>query len=166
MKSHKIITAITLMAALTAMARLVIPFESWNQVEEQSPSIIVANCGERTRAPQGIITINSTKSDSAIQIIYVLKGTNSIGSARLLTDHSLQDGEKYLVFARCDGSIYHAYEEYRVIPLGSSFHTNLIAGKSLNEQLHILFKRRLDILNRQMKEDQAEKQRLEEAFQN
>ena len=109
----------------------------------------------------GVIVINATKSDSTIEVVSVLKGTNNVASARLLTDHDLQKGENYLVFGNFDGEIYQAYEEYRVIPLGSNFHTNSIAGKSLDQQLHILLQHRLDNLNRQMQKELEEKQRLE-----
>jgi hypothetical protein len=88
-----------------------------------------------------------------------------LGAARLLTDHKLQKGENYLVFARYENSVYQAYEDYRVIPLGKNFRTNSIVEKSLDEQLHVLFKKRVDDLDKQIKEDQLEKQRLEMLFQ-
>jgi hypothetical protein len=83
-----------------------------------------------------------------------------------LTDHGLRQDENYLIIGHYDSGIYRAHEEYHVIPLGVNFSTNLIAGKPLDEQIQILFKRRLDNLNRQIKEEQEEKQRLEEGLKN
>ena len=157
----KSIIAVALLVTISAVARIIVPFESWSQVEAQSPFIFVAHCGERTPDNPSIIVINSTRSDSAIEIVCLLRGTNSPSPARLLTDHKLQKGENYLVFARYENFAFKAYEEYRVIPLGKTFQTNSIAGKSLDEQMQILFKRRLDELDKQMKEELAEKQRLE-----
>lgn len=164
MKS-KIIIALALSVAISALARVIAPFKGWSALESGSPYIIIAHCGKPTPSTPGVITINATRSDSAIEVVSALKGTNGLAASRLLTDHDLQRGENYLVFAYYDGGTYQAFEEYRVIPLGNSFHTNLIAGKSLDEQLQILFRRRLDDLNQQMKEEQEEKQRLEEGLQ-
>jgi hypothetical protein len=48
--------------------------------------------------------------------------------------------------------------------MGRTFSTNLIAGKPYEEQIQILFKRRIDDLNREIQNDEAEKQRLEEGI--
>ena len=84
--------------------------------------------------------------------------------SRLLTDHKLWQGENYLIFGHYDGGIYQAFEEYRVIPLGVDFSTNSITGKPLDEQLQILFKQRIENLNREIENDKAEKQRLVEGL--
>jgi hypothetical protein len=164
MNTKKIITAI-LLVTTSALARVIVPFESWSQVEAQSTCIAIVRCGEKTPAASDVIVLNATKSDSTIDVVFVLRGTNSLGAARLLTDHKLQKGENYLVFARYENSVYQAYEDYRVIPLGKNFRTNSIVEKSLDEQLHVLFKKRVDDLDKQIKEDQLEKQRLEMLFQ-
>jgi len=156
------IIAIALLFAIGALARVIAPFKSWNEVERLSSYIVIARCGEPTAPMPNVITINATRSDSAIEIVSVLKGTNSLGSSRLLTDHDLQKGEIYLIFGYCDGGICQAYEEYRVVPLGKNFHTNSIADKPFDEQVRLLFQLRLENLNRQMKTEQEVKQRLEE----
>lgn len=163
MKSKNCV-GIILLAAFTAAARIIVPFQNWSQVEQESPSIVIARCGEPTPPTPGVINVNGTRSDSSIEVVYVLKGTNALGVSRLLTDHELQKGEKYLIFGNFDGQAYQAYEEYRVIALGSGFHTNSLSEKSLDQQLHSLFQRRVNNLNQQMKSEQEEKQRLEEAL--
>ena len=142
-----------------ATARLIAPFLGWDQLQERSPYIIIAHCGKPI--PLSGPTINAPNSDSSIDVLLVLKGTNNVNSARLWTDYELRQGENYLIFAYYDTGIYQAYEEYRVIPLGVRFSTNSIAGKPLNEQLQILFKQRVDDLNREIQSDEVEKQRLE-----
>lgn len=163
MKSKIIITLVSLIT-VTALARVLAPFKGWTALENESPYIVIARCGERTPPVPGVITINATKSDSAVEVVSVLKGAHDAVASRLLTDHDLQRDENYLIFGHCDGGICQAYEDYRVIPLGANFHTNTIADKTLDEQLQILFRRRVDNLSRQMKSEQEEMQRLEEGL--
>lgn len=160
----KIIVPAMLLSALGALARIINAFSGWDQLEESSPYIIIARCEQSTAPLHVTFTENAPKSDSAINILFVLKGTNDVTSARLQTDHDLRQGENYLVFGYDNSGIYQAYEEYRVIPLGADFSTNSITGKPLDEQLQILFKRRIDNLNREIQNDEAEKQRLEEGI--
>lgn len=166
MKKQKTVLIVVLLIALSAIARIVVPFQNWNQVEQNSPCIIIAHCEEPTTSTNSDLLVNATISDSFIKVLSILKGTNNLSVSRLLTDHELQQGENYLLFGYCENEIFQACEEYRVVPLGAHFSTNLIAGKSLDEQLHILFQRRFDKLNRQMKEAQLEKQRLEVGLTN
>jgi len=79
-----------------------------------------------------------------IKILFTLKGTNGVSLFRLLTDYELCSSKNYLVFGYCDESVYCAYEEYRVVPLDKFFSTNLLAGKSLDDQIQILLQRRLN----------------------
>jgi hypothetical protein len=163
MKTTLIVVAI-LLVTISIVARVIAPFPGWHRLIEKSPDIIIARCGKPTPPPPGVLTLNATKSDSDIEVVSVLKGTNNVSASRLLTDHVLWRDENYLIFGYYDSGIYQAFEEYRVIPLGVNFSTNSISGKPLDEQLQILFKRRLDNLNRQMKDEQEEKQRLEEGL--
>ena len=157
----RILTLFTLLIVASALGRAMTKFISWVEVQEHSPAIIIAHCGDPTPSTPGVIIVNGTLSDSAIEVACVLKGTNTPSQARLLTDHELQKGENYLVFCYFDGNVCEADEEYRVIPLGVHFHTNSISGKPLDAQLKILFQRRLDILKRQQQREEEEQQRLE-----
>lgn len=161
MKSRTIVVVATFMA-LSAVARITAQFHTWSEVVEQSSCVIIARCGERTTPAPGTDVVNGPMSDSAIEVIAVLKGTNCAASSRLLTDHDLQKGEKYLIFGNSDNNVCLAFEEFRVIPLGKNFQTNSVAGKPLDDQLHLLFQRRLDNLNRQIKKEMEERRRLEE----
>jgi hypothetical protein len=158
----KIITIIISLLVVSVTARMVGLFPGWDQLADQSSNIVIAHCGKPFQRTAGVIIENGPLSDSEVEVISVLKGaTNQPSPARLWTDHELFQGENYLVFGYYDSGIYQAYEEFRIVPLGGNFSTNLIAGKPLNEQIQILLKRRLDNLNRQMKQEQVEKQRLE-----
>jgi hypothetical protein len=161
MKVIKIIL-IVLLITISVTAQVMVLFQGWDRLKETSPYIIVAHCGKPTLPTSGVI--GGLKSDSEIQIITVLKGTNSVSSARLQTDHELWQGENYLVFAYYGGGIYQAYEKYRVIPLGLRFSTNSISGKPLDEQIQILFQQALYNLNQEIQNDQEEKQQLEEGI--
>lgn len=91
----------------------------------------------------------------------MLKGTNTTGAARLWTDHIVHQEENYLVFGIFENGIYKAFEEFKVLPLGPRFSTNSISGKSLDDQIQILFKDSLFIVNRELQQDQEQKAELE-----
>jgi hypothetical protein len=118
-------------------------------------------CGNPTPQNPNYGVINATRSDVGIKSMITLKGTNNACPVRLLTDHEMCPGNNYLVFGYCDSSVYIAYEEHRIVPLGKYFATNLIAGKTLQEQIQILLQRRLDNLKLEMQENENEKMRLE-----
>ena len=160
----KLVILSALLITCIVGARQSFPFLGWDRLEEWSTDIIIANCGKPTSSKPGVFVSGATASDSAIELIVVLKGTNNMSPSRLLTDHKLWQGENYLIFGHYDGGIYQAFEEYRVIPLGVDFSTNSITGKPLDEQLQILFKQRIENLNREIENDKAEKQRLVEGL--
>jgi hypothetical protein len=162
MKSKLLISLIFLIC-IAAAARMVSVFSSWDSVEWTSKDILVVVCGKpvEVNMPPNSIVTGGPKSDSEVQVISVLKGTNGLGSARLKTDHDLHQGEHYLVFGNFDGRVCTSLEEYKVIPIGKLFSTNSIAGKSLEEQLKILFRHAVFELNREIEQDQAQKAELE-----
>jgi hypothetical protein len=161
---NKIIILVASLITISVTARVIAPFNGWGNLTETSPDIIVVQCGKPTPSNPNVIVVNGIKSDSEIQIVFALKGTNVLSFARLQTDHELRQGENYLVFGYFDTGICKANEEYRVIPLGINFSTNSIAGKTLDEQIQILFQRSVANLNREIQKDQEEKQRLEQAL--
>gem|GEM_PF-4146347 len=82
----------------------------------------------------------------------------------LTSEYWPRQGEDYLCFANYHDGFYQANESYRIVPLGLSFTTNGMSNKTLDEQIQMLLQRRLNDLNQQMKKEQEEKKRLEEAF--
>ena len=159
----------------TAMAVLTQPFSGWNEVKRNSPDIIIARCSrtpdpyrDRGAGPDSALVY------SDIEIASIVKGaTNwgavplkapSLGAARMCSEYYPSQGEYYLIFSIYHDGEYQASEDYRVIPLGRTFFTNNLAGQTVDEQIQTLFHLRLRILNGQMKKEQEEKQRLEEAF--
>jgi hypothetical protein len=162
MKTRIIIT-IMLLITFSAIGRLIEPFPGWTELENRSPYIIIVDC-KRQFLRSGTV-INGPNSDYTIDVKAFLKGTNNVSSGRLWTDHNLKAGQEYLVFGYYDSDIYEAYEDYRVVPLGINFPLDSVRGKALDEQLRISFQSAVDELNRQIKEEEAEKNRLEEALQ-
>jgi hypothetical protein len=101
---------------------------------------------------------------SSIEIVSVLKGETN-GAANYLRSQFLpRQGEYYLIFANFFAGTYQAFEPYRVVPLGLEFSINSIAGKTLDEQVRMLLERRLIALTEQIKNEEEEKQRLEEGL--
>ena len=152
---------IILLVSISALARLVVPFSSWDRLKESSPSIVVVLCGKPVPPDADYAVVGGPRSDSEVEIVAVLKGTNGLGPARLQTDHELRQGENYLVFGNFSQGICASFEQYKVVPIGERFSTNSIAGKPLDEQIKTLFQHALFKLNREIQQDQEQKQQLE-----
>jgi len=160
----KIIALAIVFTTFAVAARMVSLFSNWGEVEWRNPDIVVVNCGKPviTILPPNTYVSGAAKSDFKVQIMYVLKGTNRLGAARLQTDHELHQGEKYLVFGSFEQGVCTAYERYKVVPLENErFWTNSIAGKPPEEQIKILFKHGLSKLTREIGDDQEQKKQLE-----
>lgn len=172
MKTGAIILITSLMT-LTALATLEMLFPGYDWLKEHSPDIIIARCPDMP--PPSDRSITGTVRLSNIKIITALKGTNKSESAILRSDCWLREGEFYLIFGRCENGICEATEDFRVVPLEreswsdwvstASTITNSIAGKTLDEQLQILFRQRIANLNREIQKDEKEKKRLETFIQ-
>ena len=144
------------------------PFRGWDNLIQHTPDIIIAQC---TQTPDQKILMGGGPMD--INIVYILKSSTNrvvlepakLGAAQLqLSQVILRQGEYYLFFSIFHDGYYSATEPYRTIPLGLYFDTNTIFGRPLNDQLQILFKRRTFDLNREIKADQEEEERLEEGL--
>ena len=160
----KAVSFIVALFAVTAVARLAEPFHSWQYLQNETPCILIARCGSWTPPVPNVGIINAPRSDVKILVRAVLKGTNTLGIARLQTNHKLREGEYYLAFANFHDGIFDAYEDYRVVPLGEPFGTNLIAGKSLEEQIRTLLQRSAAYLDHEIQEQAEEKRRIEDGL--
>src|SRR5205823_6470922 len=102
---------------------------------------------------------------SDIEAVVILKGDTKPGTARMVSQHRPGQGERFLIFSTYQSNhLYRAYsapETYRVVPLGPDFPISELAGKSLDAQIQLVLRHRLDELNRQLKEGADEKKRLE-----
>lgn len=167
MKTLLIVLAILAMT-FTASAILTLVFSNYEDLENRSSDIIVARC--ITNPPTRIhLGYDPDINNFSIKTIAVLKGTNFSGSIPLVTEQWLNQGDDYLIFGNPRNGTCRAIEDFRVIPLGREFYagqiTNALAGKSPDQEMKILFKRAIEHLDRQMKKEQQEKERLEEDLQ-
>jgi hypothetical protein len=162
--------AILALAAVTTVIGVVSQsFPGWPVLTQGSPEIVVARCtdtsdhiatkkGDLKADPEGIF-------ESQIEVLFVMKGNGRPGSAKLWTMRGLRPGEEYAIFCgHLDNGIYQAMEDYRQIPLGSRFPTELLASKSLNEQVQTILQYRYRELNRELERALEEKRRLEEGI--
>ncbi len=141
------------------------PFSGGDEVKDRSPNIIIARYLKTVENPseenRGLIYLD-------IEITSVLKGSTNLGPAHLRSSYQsspeLNEGEQYLVFSISHDRLYDAIEPYRIVPLGKDVPPNLIANKTLDGQIQALFQYRLDQLNRQMKDEQEEKERLKQGL--
>jgi hypothetical protein len=99
----------------------------------------------------------------------VLKGNTKIGLAKMTSRHRPSQGEE-LLFANYltsgTNAWYVATEGYRVIPLNHDFNINELNGKTLDEQIQLIFKSRLKDLDNEIARDKEEKARLEQGIIN
>lgn len=159
------VMGLTAFFAGTTLAVVLVPFHGWDALVAKSPEIIIANClktPEETLFRLGNVVEGARDGvfPSEIEVIAVLKGMTNRGPVRLYSRVPLSRGEAYLIFARFFDT-YDAPEEYRIVPLGSRFSTNLVAGKQLDDQIQALLQFRLNNLNREMEKLQEERTRLE-----
>ena len=162
----QITIAILLLTIISVPARLPVTFLGWDQLKAASSEIIIAVPEAPTPSTTRIIFENGPCVDFSITLISVLKGTNGVHHARLRSDHDLQIRYAYLVFANQNNGIYKAEGDFSVVPLGTSYKQEMIAGKPLDEQIRILFQLAVANLNGEIARKQAEKQRLEAGIQN
>jgi len=74
-------------------------------------------------------------------------------------------GDEYLLFAtRFEDTNCDALDLYRVVPLGHSFDTNWLGGKSLGDQIKFMLQYRLNNLNQELQKGEEEKKRLEQGL--
>jgi hypothetical protein len=161
----KIAVILIMLGIISVMARLPASFLGWDQLKSNSPEIIIADPKEPTPSTTKILFDDGPNFDFGISVLSVLKGTNGVRHARLLSDHDLRIREAYLVFGKYRDGIYFADGDFSTVPLGRTFKQEMIAGKPLEEQLQILFKLAVDNLNSEIASKEAEKKRLETALQ-
>jgi hypothetical protein len=138
-------------------------FSGWDSVKRHSPDIILARCVKTVDDPRLSQRVRSVIF-SDIEVLSSFRGRTNLGPAQLRSITWPRQGEYYLLFSHYMEGKYYAVEKYCAVPLGTYMPPDLLAGKTLDENIQILFQRRLDDLNRQMKEEQEEKQRLEEGL--
>ena len=149
----------------TASAIISQSFSSWESLTKNSPDIIIARCREtpETVKRNGHAVDTQGWIISNMEIVSILKGATNSGAVRLGSEYCPSQGEFYLIFSNYHDGYYTSTEAYRFVPLGLQFSTNMITGVTLDEKIRRLLERRLYNLNQQMKHEQAEKQRLEDA---
>lgn len=161
MKIKIILPILILTTTSCLLATLSFPFQSWDWVKSHSNDIVIARCS-KTPIPAPIRHDMLVDADG--EVISVLKGKIKPGPTifRVWMHHWPCQNEYYLIFGFHDNNLFEATDSYRVVPLGFSFSTNFLAGKTLDEQIQLLLQRRLDALNRQMAIEQEEKRILEQ----
>jgi len=159
---------------LPVMAFLTSDFPGWDSLTQKSPYIIIVKCKS---SPGKERQVNGGKMSNPLpagplggivltdaEIVFVLKGKDLKPQTPIVlwSRYWPLQGESYLLFATdFDGENSHAFDEYRVIPLGHSFETNSLMGKTLDDQIQILLQSGINNLDSEIKRDTETKQRLE-----
>lgn len=192
---RKLNSVLILLAAVTSgLAFMTQDFPGWETLTQYTPFVIIAQCTKAPdshRVINGILDDNPLRIGqlggvtlSDVKMVATLKaepGRPSLSSfpegmaatlkaGTLLTlwsDYRPCQGDQYLLFATyfTDTNCY-ALDLYRVVPLGHSFDTNLLSGKSLDEQIKFMLHYRLENLKHELQDAEAEKARLEQAVNN
>ena len=155
-------TMVVLLAtASSTFAVFLFPFTSWRDLTKKSEDIIIASC-----AVTPPIGFDDGMTWTDIEVLSVLKGDTKPGTARMVSQYWPRQAERFLIFSTYQSNhLYRAYnatETYRVVPLGRYFLTNELTGKTLDDQIQLVLRHRLDELTRELKEGAEEKKRLEE----
>ena len=155
---------VLLVAVSTAAAVIILPFTSWDDLTKKSPDIIIARC---VTTPNPTV-VGDGMIWSDIEVLAVLKGDTKPEAARMVSQYWPHQHERFLMFATYQSNqLYRAYnatETYRIVPLGRYFPTNELAGKSLDEQIQLVLRRRLEDVNRELQKNAEEKKRLEKGL--
>ena len=164
MKTKTPAAIVVLLAAVSsAFAVFLFPFTSWGDLTKKSEDIVIARCA--VTPPVGF---DDGMTWSDIEVLTVLKGETKPGAARMVSQYWPRQGERFLIFSTYQSNhLYRAYnatETYRVVPLGRYFLTNGLAGKTLDEQIQLVLRHRLEELSRELKDGADEKKRLEEGI--
>jgi hypothetical protein len=151
---------VLLVAVSTAAAVAIGPFTSWDELTKKSPDIIIARC---VTAPDPTV-IGDGRISSDIEVLAVLKGDTKPGVAHMVSLYWPHQDARFLMFATYQSNqLYRAYnatETYRIVPLSRYFLTSALTGKSLDEQIQLVLRRRLEDVNRELERDTEEKSRL------
>lgn len=158
----KIVILFALLGLASAMlAGIYLPFRGWEPLKQNSSDIAIMRC-IRT---QKQISYRDGMTMWEVEVVLALKGATNAGACRLTSLYRPRQDEYYLVFSNFDEGVYHAVEEYRIVPLGASFSTNMLIGKSLDEQIQHALQHRLNNLNREMEQVKQEMKRVEEGLE-
>lgn len=154
---------VLLASIVTGLALQLGDFISWDALIKGSSDIMIVSVSQCSYTPNRVGI-----SDAAV--VYTMKGDAKPEPLHLRTTYFPYQGERLLIFANHEGNqtgqVYDALEDFRVIPLNRFFQTNALAGKTLNEQIQLIVKTRLEDLSQETARDNAEKARLETAFSN
>jgi hypothetical protein len=171
MKKIGLVIILFLTAGATVFGVLISKFKSWDDLIQESPDIIIAKCtstyGMEPSARPIVIMDGVIPSD--IQILSVLKGSTKRGPSHLASEYWPYPGQEFVIFAhyRSDQFYtgYTAIESYRVMQLDRDFPLNTLTGKTLAEQIQLLFSNRLSNLNKDIEQDAKDKASLEKYLQ-
>ena len=140
---------------------MVANFKSWDELTQKSPDLIIARCTETPKS--GLVADGMIWAD--IEVLSVLKGDTKPGAARMVSQFSPHQGQRFLMFSTYQSNeLYRAYnatEEYRVVPIGPYFQLDQLTGKPLAEQIQTVLRQRLEDLKRESEHAAEEKKRLE-----
>jgi hypothetical protein len=154
--------------AINAAAYSIADFPGWQTLTAKANDVLVVKCtdtgSDHVTDKNGIEIDLRGLFSSDIEVVSALKGGDGSKIGAVQSEEPLFQNQYYLIFSRDHYNAYQAFESYRIVPLGLYFSTNNLASKTLDQQVRFLLQWRLDRLNRQIKEDEEEKARLEEAL--
>jgi hypothetical protein len=172
----KYITVFVLLTATVAGATLISVQQSnrSNDPMKEAPDIVIARCTTEldrlttNKIIGSVVGGNGFVSD--IEIISVLKGSTKIGPSQMMLERWPYPDEQFLLLANYDTNHFfkdnqslHVYDpgHYQVVPLPRFFRTNILADKTVDEQILWLLKIRLKEVNEEIARANEEKELLE-----
>ncbi len=152
---HGFLTLIGILAAPVASAILVSLFPDIDTYLDRGRNIVVAKYMSVQKQGYGIESLDTIEVD----VIRTLKGPHKPG--KLLID-ALQKpilggetyhlGKTYLFYSLASGLDFEAIPELSMVEVSPDFDLKRLDGLSLREQVHLIFRVRLDVVNRLLKD--------------
>jgi hypothetical protein len=155
-------TAAVLLLAVPAAALPVMPFTDTRTFAERATDVVIAECLDPDAAPGP--KLNGV-TEVRVDVVRVLKGDRKPGKATLVTiGQPMEKGRRYMM-ASFGGSVrdiqFLANAELAVVEVPADFDLKTLDGKTVGEQMQLVFDARRERVRIRLIELQREKEALE-----
>jgi hypothetical protein len=153
-----------LLTGSTALGIKVTLFSDTPRFAKIMKDVVIATCDRahpETHYGDGLHPVEVT-------VQRVLKGTSAVGAMKIATIYAMEPGKRYLL-ASLGGSVggitFLAVPELSVVEIPEGFDLSKLEGRTLEEQLQLIFAARQAAVEQEEQALQAEEALLEKAMQ-
>ncbi len=103
-------------------------------------------------------------TDAEVDVVRVLAGKTKLGKLHVKTIYPMTRGARYLLYSLAEPPDFQAYPELSVVALPDGFDLNRLDGKTLKEQLLLIFETRRFQVGRELEQRREEQELLDKAL--